>query len=205
MCREIRDMASPPPQPRANPLAESFLRRWNDFLADPELLRRPERIEIDAFGHLIMSPPPDALHRKQGFRITSLLDALLPGDGAYPEQSILTCEGIRIVDAIWINPGRVRELSLAPSQPLCPAPDICAEILSPSNTQAMIDEKRALYFEAGAREVWICERDSNIRFFAPKAKWSAQRFAPNFLHTSKLPAKGEYWIFTPSSSNLFKG
>jgi hypothetical protein len=65
-------MAAPPPL-RANAQAEFFLQRWNDFLADPELLRRPERIEIDAFGHFLMSPPPDALHRKQGFRITALL------------------------------------------------------------------------------------------------------------------------------------
>ena len=94
-------MASPPPL-KANARAEFFLQRWNDFLADPELLRCSERIEIDAFGHFLMSPPPDALHRKQGFRITALLEALLPGDGAYPEQSILTPEGIRIADAIWI-------------------------------------------------------------------------------------------------------
>ena len=161
-------MASPPP-PKANAQAHLFLQRWNDFLADPELLSRPERIEIDAFGHLLMSPPPDALHRKQGFRITALLEALLPGDGAYPEQSILTSEGIRIADAIWIVPSRLRGLSRAPNQPLAPAPDICVEILSPSNTQAEIDQKRFLYFAAGAREVWICDRDSHIRFLHPKA------------------------------------
>jgi hypothetical protein len=56
-----------PPPLRANAQAEFFLQRRNDFLADPELLRRPERIEIDAFNHFLMSPPPDALHRKQGF------------------------------------------------------------------------------------------------------------------------------------------
>ena len=142
----------------------SVLQRWNDFLADCELLRLPERIEIDACGRLIMSPHPDALRRKQRFRITSLLEALLPGDGAYPDQSILTSAGIRIADAIWINPGRLHELLEVPDQPLSPAPDICVEILSP---QTGTNEKRALYFEASAREVWICGRDSHIRFFAP--------------------------------------
>jgi hypothetical protein len=67
--RQNRNLfAMPSPLPlRANAQAEFFLQRWNDFLADPELLRRPERIEIDAFGHFLMSPPPDALHRKQAF------------------------------------------------------------------------------------------------------------------------------------------
>jgi len=152
---------------KVKPRTEFFLQRWNDFLADAELLRRPERIEIDGFGRFLLSPPPDALHRKQGFRITALLEALLPGDGAYPEQSILTPKGIRIADAIWLDPSRLHELSRAPNQPLSPAPNICVKILS---TEAEIDEQRALYFAAGAREVWICDRDSHIRFFAPEGQ-----------------------------------
>ncbi|HYY29372.1 MAG TPA: Uma2 family endonuclease [Chthoniobacterales bacterium] len=172
-----------------NARTKFFLGRWNDFLADRGLLGRPERIEIDAFGHFIMSPPPDALHRKQGFRITSLLEALLPGDGAYPEQSILTPEGIRIADTIWIDPKRLHELSRAPSQPLSPAPDICVEILSPSNTQAEIDQKRTLYFAAGAREVWTCDRDSRIRFFAPQGELERSLLCPNFPRRIELSSK----------------
>src|SRR5271165_5760745 len=156
----------------------SVLQRWNDFLADRELLRLPERIEIDACGRLIMSPHPDALRRKEGFRITSLLEALLPGDGAYPEQSILTSEGIRIADAIWINPGRLHELLEAPDQPLSPAPDICVEILS--NIRAEIDQKRALYFTAGAREVWICDQDGHVRFSAPEGEMECSVLCPEF-------------------------
>jgi Uma2 family endonuclease len=172
-------MASSPPT-KADPQSRFFLRRWNDFLADPELVRRPERIEIDRFGHFYMSPPPDALHRKQGFRIAALLETLLPGEGAYPEQSILTSEGVRIADVVWIAPSRVDELSRAPNQPLSPAPDICVEILSPSNTQAEIDQKRALYISAGAREMWICDRVGHIRFFAPRGELERSTLCPTF-------------------------
>ena len=38
-------------------------------------------------------------------------------------------------------------------------------MLSPSNTQREIDEKRALYFDAGADEVWICNLDGSMSFF----------------------------------------
>ena len=117
------------------------------------------------------------------------MEALLPGDGAYPEQSVLTPEGIRIADAIWINPSRLHELSGAPNQPLSPAPDICVEILSPSNTQAEIDQKRALYFGAGAREVWICDRDSHIRFFAPQGQLERSALCPKFPTWIQLFAK----------------
>jgi Uma2 family endonuclease len=54
------------------------------------------------------------------------------------------------------------------------------EILSPSNTQAEIDQKRALYFAAGAREVWICDRDSHIRFFAPEGQVERSSLCPKF-------------------------
>jgi Uma2 family endonuclease len=39
------------------------------------------------------------------------------------------------------------------------------EILSPSNTTEEMAEKRALYFEAGAREVWIFELDGRLSFY----------------------------------------
>ena len=47
---------------------------------------------------------------------------------------------------------------------LTSAPEICVEILSPSNTQPEINEKRALYFDAGATEVWICNLNGSMSF-----------------------------------------
>ena len=54
------------------------------------------------------------------------------------------------------------------------------EILSPSNTQAEVDQKCTLYFAAGAREVWICGPDSHIRFFAPEAEVDHSSLCPKF-------------------------
>jgi Putative restriction endonuclease len=61
------------------------------------------------------------------------------------------------------------------------APEICIEILSPSNTQAEIDEKRALYFDAGAVEVWICNLDGSMSFFVGAEHLaSASALCPSF-------------------------
>jgi Uma2 family endonuclease len=38
------------------------------------------------------------------------------------------------------------------------------EVLSPANSQLEMAEKRALYFEAGAAEVWICGLDGSMTF-----------------------------------------
>ena len=40
-------------------------------------------------------------------------------------------------------------------------------IVSPSNSRSEISEKRALYFDAGAAEVWICALDGSFSFFVP--------------------------------------
>ena len=45
------------------------------------------------------------------------------------------------------------------------APEICVEVLSPSNSAAEIHEKRTLYFDAGATEVWICNLEGSMSFF----------------------------------------
>ena len=45
------------------------------------------------------------------------------------------------------------------------APEICVEILSPSNTPSEMREKRKLYFEAGAGEVWICDASGKMNFY----------------------------------------
>ena len=42
------------------------------------------------------------------------------------------------------------------------APEICVEVLSPSNLRSKIDEKKRLYFEASAEEVWICDLEGRL-------------------------------------------
>jgi Uma2 family endonuclease len=37
------------------------------------------------------------------------------------------------------------------------APDLCVEVLSPTNTRAEIAEKISAYLAAGAREVWVVD------------------------------------------------
>ena len=52
--------------------------------------------------------------------------------------------------------------------PFPKAPEICVEILSPSNSPAEMTCKRALYFNAGAKEVWQCDEDGVLTFFTPE-------------------------------------
>jgi hypothetical protein len=43
------------------------------------------------------------------------------------------------------------------------------------------DEKRVLYFDAGANEVWMCALDGSMSFFlAPNQQSGASTICPNF-------------------------
>jgi Uma2 family endonuclease len=79
--------------------------------------------------------------------------------------SILTRIGIRVPDVIWASADFMK--NYGEITPYLRAPEICVEILSPSNVQAEIDEKMGAYFAAGAREVWLVAEAGSIRYFGP--------------------------------------
>jgi Uma2 family endonuclease len=157
------------------------LARWTEILADPELARLPYRIETDQHGHLLMSPPPAPLHGQRQADVAHLLRQLFPDGRTLTECPVSTAGGVKAVDVAWLAPrrpehGRIRELILFEG-----APEICIEVLSPSNSQAETNEKRALYFDAGAAEVWICALDGSFSFFSsPGQRLPASSICPGF-------------------------
>jgi Uma2 family endonuclease len=153
--------------------------RWTEILADPRLAKLPDRIETDRHGHIIMSPPAAFTHADRQGQIADLLKSLLPNGRTLPECPLSTADGIKAVDLVWLDRGRP-ELIERPLV-LTRAPEICVEILSPSNTPSEIDEKRALYFDAGANEVWICNLDGSMTFFlGPDHQASTSALCPAF-------------------------
>jgi Uma2 family endonuclease len=132
------------------------LQRWRELIADPDLARLPHRIETDRHGHILMSPPPAPAHGDQQVEIAHLLKTLLPQGRVVTECPISTSDGVKAVDVAWLAPERRQEVRSLIC--LIKAPEICVEVLSPSNTPDEIAEKIALYFETRAQEVWICDQ-----------------------------------------------
>jgi Uma2 family endonuclease len=141
---------------------EFNLRRWAELLADSELARFEGRVETDRYGHAVMSPPPAPNHGSFQSEISHLLRTHLSHGRVLTECPISTADGVRAADVAWASPDRMQELG----QNVCfpRAPEICVEVLSPSNSPAEIREKTALYFDAGALEVWLCT-DAGVMTF----------------------------------------
>jgi Uma2 family endonuclease len=143
------------------------LRRWAELLADPELAKFEGRVETDRYGHITMSPPPAPFHGSFQARITALLDGLMNSGRVLTECPISTADGVKAADVAWASPEIMAELGNRVCFPR--APDICVEVISPSNTEAEIREKIALYFDAGAKEVWTCSTSGIMSFFSARS------------------------------------
>ena len=142
------------------------LRRWAELLADPELARFEGRVETDRYGHVIMSPPPAPSHGSFQLEIGRLLYGLKDDGRVITECPISTADGVKAADVAWASPTLMQELGGQVCFPR--APEICVEVISPGNTEAEIQEKMALYFDAGAKEVWTCAASGAMSFFGAR-------------------------------------
>ena len=162
------------------------LRRWAELLADSELAKFEGRVETDRHGHILMSPPPAPSHGSFQSEIAYLLRSLMPNGRVLTECPISTADGVKAADVAWASPQRMRELGNRVCFPQ--APELCVEVLSPGNTEAEIQEKMILYFDAGAKEVWLCGKSGGVQIFIPNATRPAKasKLCPEFPRQVKL-------------------
>jgi Uma2 family endonuclease len=161
------------------------LERWTELLSDAELARFEGRVETDRHGNIVMSPPAAPLHARYQSRIMALLQSLLPHGEALPDCPVSTADGVKAPDVVWASAESLRASANRSCFPA--APEICVEVLSPRNTSAEMREKRNLYLNAGAKEVWICDQSGRMSFYdasANKMKFSV--ICPKFPLHMKL-------------------
>jgi len=157
---------------------------WVEACRDRQLADLPYKIELDKMGKIIMSPATKKHSLLQG-RISRLLNGLLPSGDAPPECAVETAEGTKAADVAWIS--GARWASMSPEEASCSvAPEICIEILSPTNTPAEMlgapehPGKRELYFGAGALEFWMCDEAGNVTFYDPAGQLPKSKLCPSF-------------------------
>jgi Uma2 family endonuclease len=154
------------------------LRRWTEVLNEPALAKVPGRIETDRHGNIVMHAPSAPAHGNIQAEIACLLRQLLPSGHTIIACPISTADGVRAADVAWASNDQWRELTDLSF--FTRAPEICVEVLSPKNSEAEIRERTALYFDAGAREVWTCDPFGTMSFSSPAANDAASTLCPGF-------------------------
>ncbi len=141
--------------PKREEVLANNRQRWEEVVADPRWRDCLDRIETNSLGQIIMSPPAAEPHSDRQGEIVFQLRSLL-GGRAKPELPLNTSDGVKALDVGWYSPERHEQVR---GQTACEiAPEICIEIISPSNTRNEIMNKFRLYFEAGAIECWQCDQ-----------------------------------------------
>ena len=150
---------------------------WEDLCRDPQLQDLPYKIELNERGQIIMSPT----QQKHGARQAEIVRLFTKGQSegrAVTECAIRTSKGTKVTDVGWYTTARWEEVKDTFDTPT--APEICVEVVSPYNTQEELDEKKHLYFEAGAEEVWFCDEEGALHFYDAQGAREHSARAPDF-------------------------
>ena len=152
---------------------EALTLRWAELVKDPALSDLPYKIEINLWGKVEMTPASFWHGRLQASIAAQLAEQLRHGE-SLTEVPILTEIGVRVPDVAWGSKYYLE--ANADASPAARAPEICVEIVSPSNTDDEIRQKIRAYIAAGAREVWIVTEEGRISYHAPSGEQPASSF-----------------------------
>jgi len=144
-----------------------IIMEWTDVIKNPLLQNLPFKIELDKWGKILMSPASN----KHGYIQADLVYELrtkLPKGKVITECSVQTPEGVKVADVAWASDEFIAEHGF--NTPYNVAPEICIEVVSPSNTKAEMNEKIELYIKQGAVEVWICNQKGDLSYYSKDGK-----------------------------------
>ena len=144
--------------------APGLAQRWIELCNDPQ---SPDYFELNQFGEIILSPRPTTRHQLLASAASYQLREQL-GPEAAVEVSVVTDQGVRVPDAVWMPAARWDEAKLATPLPF--VPDVCVEILSPGNTREEIAMKKGAYLRGGAREVITVDGKGQVEYFGPEGR-----------------------------------
>ena len=151
---------------------------WEQVCASPHLQDLPFKIEANRYGQVVMSPATNWHGRYQSSISVLMYELTGVRERIFIECVIDTSEGTKVADVAW---GSLEFLAAHKHEAsYSKAPEICVEVISPPNSEAEMAEKRRLYFEQGAQEVWICDDAGTMFFFAPAGQLSQSQLIPEF-------------------------
>lgn len=156
---------------------------WSEVLTNPSLKDLPFKIELNRYGKIEMSPASNKHGRLQVY-LSVLLERKLKKGAALTECSIQTIEGVRVADVAWCSNEFIKQHGY--ETPYSHAPELCIEVVSPSNSKEEMANKVHWYLQAGAKEVWVVWENSVIDYYDVTGKLAQSAYIP----IVKLPKLG---------------
>lgn len=133
--------------------------QWQEVIDNPYLKNLPFKIELNKWGKIEMSPASNR-HAFLQARMAQIIRAAIGRGETLTEASIQTGNGVRVPDVVWASEDFLSRHGW--ETPFSSAPELCVEIVSPSNSRGEMLEKIRLYLEAGAAEVWLLNEAGHL-------------------------------------------
>lgn len=150
--------------------------QWAEIVDNPYFENLPFKIELNRYGKIEMTPASNK-HGRLQVRISTLLERKLKKGEALIECSIQTTEGVKVADVAWCSKGFIKQHGY--ETPYSHAPEICIEVVSPSNSKEEMTHKVQLYLQAGAEEVWIAWENGIVDYYAKTGKLEQSNYGIN--------------------------
>ena len=154
--------------------------QWSEVISNPLLQNLPFKIELNKFGQLLMSPASN-LHGRVQVRLAAALLNGMPKGEVITECSIETSDGVKVADVVWASAEFIVEFGY--TTPYIKAPELCIEIVSPSDSKQEVAQKTELYLARGAQEVWIVHEGAEIDIFTHTGQLTKSQFSDDLVNT----------------------
>lgn len=136
--------------------------RWAQAMRDPLLRDLPFKIELNKFGQLLLTPVSNK-HGRVEYRVGRAIERGRKDGKVILECSIQTSDGVKVADVAWASDAFISKYGYDTPYPR--APELCVEVVSPSNSEEEMQHKVELYLAKGATEVWVVDEEMRIRYF----------------------------------------
>ncbi len=145
-------------------------RCWQAVTEDEELEDFQGRAELDAYGEVVLTPPPSFVHQRIANEVAGQIQSQLGG------RAIVECpvvvDGVLIADAAWLS----GERAAAITSPAAEHPEIVLEVMSPRNTRKGLRSKAARFLAHGVEEVIIVDLNGTISFITESGENTSSCF-----------------------------
>ena len=148
---------------------------WDEVINSPYLHDLPFKIELNKFGQILMSPASNKhgiIQSQIGYEIYRYKKS----GTVITECSIQTSDGVKVADVAWASDEFMSKYG--ETTPYPQAPEICVEVVSPSNSKAEMEHKIELYLAKGALEVWLVRDHKDITFYGYTGQLKKSKLVP---------------------------
>ncbi len=158
---------------------------WAEVVEHPSLQDIPFKIETNEFGEIVMNPVK-INHSFYQSRISTLMQNMRQDGVTLTECAVRTRLGTKCADVAWVSLRKFADLVGKVEADF--APEVCVEVVSGSNTKLEMKNKRKLYFERGAKEVWICNEKGELEFYTENKRLGKSVIFPEFSNKINIKA-----------------